>query len=273
MCIMSNFSRLIRDLSIVSTFALHTGVAEAQYASDSKNLDHIQSNYITEVCITALVDIGMTKNQGIPVASGILNKPELKIAFVEGDGEGNFPKGLFTEKLPYLWRTDQTVGKFNDNIDFEQLSRDALSYWYTGELSFVSTDQNPDLYIYAYTDSIVNGIATVPINDDPEMQHVQYYVSLLGLNMDDFVEKRPRTEQELLDTYRHEFGHSLGIIHPETAFRALREQGNTICESSKRAIARHTSYAERAGVMAMGETMEETFYERGIIQRLNELKP
>ncbi|ODS23235.1 hypothetical protein AB835_09770 [Candidatus Endobugula sertula] len=221
---------------------------------------------ITAECQEKMIEYGVVTNDGIPAGYDLINSDKIKIALLDEDFTMNDLEKSIGKEVPYLYSTDELQSQFSELYDFEDIARRALSYWYKGEIEFVDTDDSPNMYVFAYKGGIVSGVATVPENDHVNLDTFGYPVSIIGLNMQTELDDDVLPETELFDILRHEFDHSFGVLHPESSVNGMRRDGVESCETSEAGIDTISSYGSKAAIMAMGETIEESFFDQGTKQ-------
>lgn len=198
---------------------------------------------ITEQCRNAVLEHGVLMNGDEPAGRTLMSRPALKIALVENV----FPPELLTEELSrYLDGSGNRLGQpdaFPAGI--EDAVRRAIGFWYEGDIEFVSLNDSPDLRLVAYSGpDHIGGFATYPLNDDIDLDESGRNRSLgikdpmiaIDMRTARFVAEYGTSSATLLQgiesVVRHEFGHSLGLRHPELIMGDLAKQEPAACNAA-----------------------------------------
>ncbi len=178
-----------------------------------------------------------------PAGRALMERPVLRVALIEN----TFPAELMTEEFSaYLKGVGSKLGQpdaFPAGI--EDAARRAIGYWHEGEVQFVSLNENPDIRLVAYNGpDRIGGFATYPLNDDIDLNETGYNRSLgfkdpvIAIDMQTarFVTEYGTSGATLLQgiesVIRHEFGHSLGLRHPELIMGDLMRQEPVACSTA-----------------------------------------
>ncbi|NCC21601.1 MAG: hypothetical protein EOM26_03965 [Alphaproteobacteria bacterium] len=192
----------------------------------------------------------------------MMRSPTLRVALIENE----FPPDIMTPEMKTWLDANFTVGapdRFPDGA--RKAIEKGIGFWYEGNIEFVNHDEKPDLAIIAHNDEYGGGFASFPAHDhtDPEYDYVSPGVQVIGVavpglkNFDGSGTRDPVDSLERL--VRHEFGHSLGIIHPQEAVEMLVNQ-NMGCTASDLGAQQNSDW-ER-GVMspyANGDPTQQDF--------------
>lgn len=198
---------------------------------------------ISELCRNAVLEHGVLMNGDAPAGRALMEQPVLRVALIEN----TFPAELMTEDFSaYLERSGSRLGQpdaFPAGI--EEAARRAIGYWHEGEVQFVSLNENPDIRLVAYNGpDRIGGFATYPLNDDIDLNETGYNRSLgfkdpviaIDMRTARFVTEYGSSGATLLQgiesVIRHEFGHSLGLRHPELIMGDLLRQEPAVCSPS-----------------------------------------
>lgn len=198
---------------------------------------------ISEQCQKAVLEHGLLMNGDEPAGRALMSRPVLRVALVENA----FPPELMTEEfVQYLSGRSDNLGQpdaFPDGI--EDAVRKAIGFWHEGDIEFVSLSDNPDIRLVAYNGpDHIGGFATYPLNDDVDLDEegrnrsLGFKDPLIAIDMRTarFVAEYGASGATVLQivesTIRHEFGHNLGIRHPELVMGDLNRQSPEACSSS-----------------------------------------
>lgn len=178
---------------------------------------------LSTTCKKELVTAGVLTKNGKPVGHALLNKSSLRVALIDADKNGAYPKGALTEEIKNYFKDL----KFLDNLTpspfpIEVISTltPALKAWSIKNVKLVPFDKAPDLKIFAYKRPFQHkgesgddgGFASFPKNDQSQFPEKDLSVPVVFIrnvgNQDKF--------SSFITTF-HEFGHVLGIEHPKHA--------------------------------------------------------
>jgi len=191
----------------------------------------------------------------VPAGMALMNKDVLRIALVEGDGEGAYPVGFYTDDFGRFIDDDNDYfqslvlgngGEFPDGM--EDSVRRAIVFWTDSDVEFVSIDDDPDINVFAFeTDGnlpvISLGRASFPDNNSDNDRYASYGgdVAYVGINVgliglpgySDVVLNGGSFNDAIEDFLKHEFGHNFGVIHPRDAGEDLRANMDAGKEANK----------------------------------------
>ena len=211
---------------------------------------------ITEQCKAEMIKNGVLTvelDDGgiVPAGMPLLSKNVLRIAIVEGDVNGAYPEGFVNDDFSAFLDDGRGYfeslvmgngGAFPDGI--ENSVRRSIGYWYDGEVQFVSSDDDPDISIFAFeTDGdlpvISMGKASFPANNHDNENYASYggdqayvaiNVGLIGLaDYSDVVMNGGSFNDAIEDFLRHEFGHTFAVLHPHEAGEEVKADSDRLC--------------------------------------------
>lgn len=228
---------------------------------------------ITEQCKAAMIEHGVLMKDGVPAGAELMKKDVLKVALIDAGEDGQFPEGFVTDELKDSLQVNADSlnypGRFPDGI--EDSVRNAIGYWFEGEVVFVGLMDKPDVQVFAYTEWMgFEGFASFPVHDNSESQRNLNSSNIEDLWLSSFSAKD--RDQPLIgvsvknvdavkveEVTRHEFGHSIGVMHPHDAVGSFKKLKQPVCNSEEVV---QLDRKENDGIMAYGEPVE-TWYDRG----------
>lgn len=211
-----------------------------------------------------MIEHGVLFNGDRPAVADLIKpgKP-LSIAIVQADMNGEFPPGFVNEDIDKRINGGLT-GEYGARArkfepDIENITRNAVRYWYEGEIKFVKHDEKPDLTIFAFDSKARSSFATFPPNDHADPSFKGTDRAYMGISS----RRVGETTEELI---RHEFGHSMGILHPRDAMRQTRETNPVSCDNElAEEDFRPGTVQDQPGYMSYGEHSESA-YDAGVRQ-------
>lgn len=175
---------------------------------------------ITDACRDSIMEHGIVWRDGVPAGQELLNAPRLRVALVEND----LPASVIDEELKSHLASKEYPAKILGPAAFPEGTQDAvrkaIGYWYSGEIEFVGAGEEADLHIVAvdYSQIFIAGVASFPINDNPDYPSLSHPVILVNTPVIQRAEKPDDPATSALrgveNIVRHEFGHTIGVTHP-----------------------------------------------------------
>lgn len=221
---------------------------------------------ISEECKAAMIEHGVLMKGGQPAGADLMKQDVIKVSLVSLETDPELRKAFFD------MAKDVLVGKYShaaENLhtfpeDIEDIVRESTGYWYEGKIEFVSETENPDLRIFPYQMprqglAYPPGFATYPLNDHPEASQFSSDVRLMGIATYNplfggaFVGR-----EELSGIIKHEFGHNLGVLHPEAALMQAK-QDSKVCDDNDFSLRRTLN----RGYMGQHTPPTENYYDKG----------
>lgn len=163
---------------------------------------------ISDQCKAAMIEHGVLMNGDVPAGMEMINRDVIRVAIAQAGGHEDSPnslKSLMGQSINLEDKSEfyTTPVDFPENI--EELTREAFSFWFEGEIEFVGYDEGPDLRMFAFdTDG---AFGSFPVNtDQPDIGASK---AIIGIGLQSYP-----TDEKLVGVIRHESGHSsFGVDH------------------------------------------------------------
>jgi hypothetical protein len=184
----------------------------------------------TDACICAIADHGVLSKEGQPAAAKLYNHGTWKVAIIANEDPGIIGHLLPSGLKQQFNHPDVDPSPFP--VDVQVRTRDALQYWKPGqEVNFVNLDQSPDFVLVAFrndaaSDDVAGGFATYPDNDSEDIcarENGTTGPHVVAVNMTP--QGNNMTSEGFNTKLIHEFGHNLGLMHPEIAYDEASKLG------------------------------------------------
>lgn len=211
---------------------------------------------ISEECKAAMVENGVLMKDGQPAGVVLMQKDTLRVAFIQKNenGGGVKPDSLSPDLIEYLNLTGRLnllfqIDRPQGDYDIKTAFVEGVSYWYDGAVEFVSPHEKPDLQVMLFAGGMdmPYGFSSFPSNDHPDAYPYNGDSAIMGINVlraenpDFFYESLlgkgakseysgETTQEVVTKIVRHEFGHNLGILHPEQALRYSVKEDPKVCD-------------------------------------------
>lgn len=169
---------------------------------------------ISDQCKAAMIEHGVLMKDGKPAGMKMMNRDVIRISIAKA-GENESSPHSFQTLMKQSINLEDKIEFYTSPTDFpdniEELTREALGFWFDGEVEFVGYDEGPDVRIFAF--DAEGAFGSFPENDDSPRISAEH--ALIGVGL-----KSYPTDDKLMGVIRHEAGHALfGVDHAHDGIR------------------------------------------------------